>query len=221
MGNEKEFMNLLDRLFLLAAAFVAIYMILGLISRQRQIETTHVSNIYHIVAFSVLLISEFLLVIFGWGILGLMGTGLGNKLLAIVASVIPFAWATGLVAKVYPQHEKLYLSAMFLGLILISISRFMELPVFARIIYPVFHSTAGMTVISLPFLAVKRGMASRVFLWVAAGGALISLGGISLAFLASGKQLLIFSRPIMLSVLAPLLFVTSFAYMWGLSHGED
>jgi len=214
-------MNILDRLFLLAAEIVAIYMILGLIRRQRQGETKHPSNSYHLTAFSVLLISELLLTFFGWGILGLMGTGMANKMLAIFASLIPFSWATALVSKIYPRYEKVYLSTMVLGLVLISLSRFMDMPTFARIIYPVFHSTAGITVISLPFLAVKKGLMGRKFLWIAIGGALISLGGISLAFLASGKQLLFFSRPLVLSIMAPLLFLTTTSYMWGLSRGGE
>ncbi len=213
-------MNLLDRLFLLTAAIIAIYMLLGLIRQQGQVKTRHLSNVYHMLAFAVLLISELLLMFFGWGILGLMGTGMANKMLAIVASLIPFSWSTGLVSKIYPQREKIYLSTMVLGLVLISVSRFMDMPDFARIIYPIFHSTAGITVILLPFIAVKKGQMGKNFLWIAAGGALISLGGISLAFLTAGKQLLFFSAPVVLSIMAPLLFLTSLAYIWGLSHGE-
>ena len=49
--------------------------------------------------------------------------------------------------------------------------------------------------------------------------AVIGLGGIALAFLSLGKQLLFFSPEFVLTILAPLLFLTSLAYMFGLLKG--
>jgi hypothetical protein len=66
----------------------------------------------------------------------------------------------------------------------------------------------------------KKGTMSKCFLWVTLGGTLIGLGGIALAFLTAGKQLLFFSPEFVLMILAPLLFLTAFSYMWGLKKGD-
>jgi len=129
--------------------------------------------------------------------------------------------ATGLVARFYPEREKVYLSTMLLGIILITISRFMDMGTFAKIIYPIFHAIAGLTIFFIPIMVVKSGTMGKSFYWVTVGGTLIGLGGIALAFLTAGKQLLFFSGDFVLMILAPLLFLTAFAYMWGLLRGEN
>jgi len=44
---------------------------------------------------------------------------------------------------------------------------------------------------------------------------LIGIGGIALAFLTSGSQLLFFSLDVVLAILAPLLLLMSLAFAWG------
>ncbi len=212
-------MNLIDRFILMAMVIITAIALRKTLSKHRNSESSHSTYIYHSIAFATFLIVGLGLAVFGWDILGLMGNGLSNKLVAIIASLIPFSWATALVSKYYPRYEKLFAFVMLSGLALISASRFLEMQQFARIIYPVFHSTAGVTVISLPLLAVKNQLAGKNFLWVSIGGFLISMGGISLAFLSAGKQLLFFSEPVVLLILAPLLLITSASYAWGLLIG--
>ena len=151
------------------------------------------SDYYHGVALAVLGVAALLLNILGWEILVIMGKSTSNKLVAIVSSLIPFAWATGLISRFNPKYEKAYLALMLLGLILIIASRFMDAPLMARIVYPVFHSTAGIVVIVTPILA----------------------------FLFGGKQLLFFFPDFVLRILAPLLFITILLYSWGLLRGEE
>jgi len=43
-----------------------------------------------------------------------MGEGTSNKLVAIVSSLIPFSWATGLIFRFNPKYEKAYLALIFL-----------------------------------------------------------------------------------------------------------
>jgi len=53
---------------------------------------------------------------------------------------------------------------------------------------------------------------------------LIGLGGIALSFLSAGSQLLFFSQDLVLTILAPLLFLMSLAFAWGFVkdiRGED
>jgi hypothetical protein len=44
---------------------------------------------------------------------------------------------------------------------------------------------------------------------------LIGIGGIALAFLTSGSQLLFFSTEVVLMILAPLLLLMTLAFTWG------
>jgi len=214
-------MTVFDRLVLLATGLVAIYAIWVLMGKQKDEATKHVANIYYMISFAVLLVSGLLLIFMGWNILGLLGNGSGeSRLVAVVATIIPFSMATGLVAKFYPEKEKIYLSTMLLGIVLIAISRFTDMGTFAKIIYPVFHSIAGLTIFFIPIMVVKNGLMSKCFYWVTVGGTLIGLGGIALAFITAGKQLLFFSPEFVLMILAPLLFLTAFSYMWGLKRGE-
>lgn len=214
-------MNWFDQLVLLATGLVAIYMIWILMGKQKDEATKHISNIYYMVSFAVLLVSGLLLIFLGWEILGLLGHGSGtSKFVAVVATLIPFSLATGLVSRFYPEKEKMYLGVMILGVILIAVSRFMDMGTFAKIIYPIFHGIAGLTIFIIPIMVVKDGKMGNGFYGVTVGGTLIGLGGIALAFITAGKQLLFFSPEFVLMILAPLLFLTAFAYMWGLTKGE-
>jgi len=214
-------MNVFDRVALLATGGIAIYMIWYLLKRQKDSKTTHVSNYYYMASFAVLLVSGLLLIAFGWGILGLLGSGsLASKFVSVVATLIPFSLAAGLVARFYPEKFTPYLIFLAVGLLLIASSKFIGMPTLAKIVYPVFHSIAGLTIFIIPVVAVKQGKMSTDFIGVTVGGMLIGLGGIALGFLTAGKQLLFFSPEFVLMILAPLLFLTALGYMWGLTKGE-
>ncbi|MCF7826355.1 MAG: hypothetical protein K9M55_08910 [Candidatus Marinimicrobia bacterium] len=214
-------MSLLDQIFLVGTYIVAVLALWSLRNQKAPGRERHPSDYYHGIALVVLGLASLLLSIFGWGILGMMGEGTSNKLVAIVSSLIPFAWATGLISKFYPKHEKTFLGVMILGLLLITVSRFIDAPLMARIVYPVFHSTAAIAVIVTPMIAVKKGLVNYHFLTISAGGALISAAGISLAFLSGGRQLLFFSQPVVLMIFAPLFFTTMVLYTWGLFRGQN
>ena len=174
----------------------------------------------HMLAQGVVLIASALLSVFGWGILGLMGSGVSNKLVAIVSSLIPFSWASAVLIHYRPQLQKPFILLMGVGLLLITMNRFGELEGLARMVYPVFHSIAGATVIASPVLAVRNKMAQPGYIWVSVGGSLISAGGISLAFLSAGKQLLFLSQELVLTIMAPLLFFMTLTYSFGLITGR-
>jgi len=207
-------------MFLVCTSFVSAIALWHLANRDNNVDKRPPSEYYDGLALAVLGIAALLLTFMGWGILGIMGEGTGNKLVAIVASLIPFSWATGLISKFYPKHEKVFLGIMILGLIMITASRFMDAPLIARIVYPVFHTTAATVVIATPIVVVKKGLMNYHFLSVSLGGALISTGGISMAFLSANKQLLFFSQDFVLMIFAPLLFFTGLLYYWGISRGE-
>jgi len=85
--------------------------------RQKNPDTAGIWNIYYMVGFLVILVSGLLLIIFGWG-------ALANKFVAVVAGLIPFSLATGLIAQFYPKYEKSYLGLMVIGLVLIAVTRY-------------------------------------------------------------------------------------------------
>ena len=84
-----------------------------------------------------------------------------------------------------------------------------------KIVVPLFHSIAGLIIFLGPILASNSGKAPSGFWWVGVGGALIGLGGIALAFLTAGSQLLFFSQKFVLQILAPLLLLMTLAFTWG------
>lgn len=213
-------MSLLDQVFLVGTYIIAMLALWSLRNRKSDGGMRYPSDYYHSSAFAVLGIAGLLLSIFGWGILGIMGEGTSNKLVAIVSSIIPFSWGTGLISRFFPRYEKFFLGLMILGLGLITLSRFMDAPLMARIVYPVFHSTAASVVIATPIIAAKRGLMNSHFLSVSVGGALISATGISLAFLAAGRQLLFLSQELILMIFGPILFAVAVLYFWGLVQGE-
>ncbi|NQV42648.1 MAG: hypothetical protein HQ506_09855 [Candidatus Marinimicrobia bacterium] len=213
-------MGILDKAFLVGSYLVAMLAIWSLRNKKSVGESRPPSDYYHGIAFGVLGIASLLLSIFGWGILGIMGEGTSNKLVAIVSSLIPFSWGMGLISRFYPRYEKFFLALMILGLGLITLSRFMDAPLMARIVYPVFHSTAALVVIATPIIMVKKGLMNFHFLTVSIGGAIISAAGISLAFLSAGRQLLFFSQAFVLMIFGPLLFTVVILYFWGLIRGE-
>lgn len=214
-------MNLFDRAVLLATGLVCIYMIINLLGKQKNSETAHPYNWYIMTSFTVLLVSGLLLIAFGWNILGLLGGGSSaSKLVSVVATLIPFSLAAGLVLRFYPKIFTPYLVFLIVGVLAIAASKFMGLTTLAKIVYPLFHSIAGLTIFIIPILAVKQGKMSSGFYGVTVGGTLIGLGGIALGFLTAGKQLLFFSPGFVLMILAPLLFFTAFGYMYGLTKGE-
>ena len=206
-------MTIFDRAMLLLTGLVAIYLIFELVKKQKNPDTAEKSNIYYIVSFAVLLVSGLLLIFFGWGILG-------NKLVAIVAGFIPFCLATGLVAKYFPDSEMKYLALMVVGFLAITVTRLGGMVLPGKIVYPLFHAIAGLTIFGIPIYLVKKEKVKSSFIFVTIGGTLIGLGGIALAFLKGGKQLLFFSQEFVLLILAPLLFLMALSFTIGLLKGE-
>ena len=82
---------------------------------------------------------------------------------------------------------------------------------------PLFHGVAGSIIFLGPIFAERANKAPKGFWWVGLGGVLIGLGGIALAFLTMGSQLLFFSADFVMMILAPLLFLMAGAFALVLS----
>jgi len=199
-------MNLFDQLILLLTGLTAIYLIFRFV----QDDTGKAGNIYYIISFAVLLVSGLLLIFGGWGVLE-------SPLVIVVAYLIPLGLSAGLVAEFYSAKAKQYLTFGMIGLILIFLTRVImaDAGAVATIILIVFHTVAGLIIFFIPIMVTKANKVSGGFIFVTVGGALIGLGGIALAFLKSGSQLLFFSNDFVMTILAPLLLLMTLAYTWG------
>ena len=215
-------MGIFDRIILLLTGLLAIYMISFFLKRQKNEKTAGRHNFHYIVSFTVLLVSGLLLIIFGWDILGLLGHGSGtSKFVAVVATLIPFTLATGLVCEYHKDKAKWFAILMLIGLILITLTRYVDsMELIGKRAYPIFHSIAGLTIFLVPIFLVKADKVKSQFIWVTVGGTLIGLGGIALGFLTAGKQLLFFSPEFVLMILAPLLLAMALCYAYGFTKGD-
>ncbi len=199
-------MTILDRIFLLLTGLIAAYMIFYFFKKNKEEKCS--CNWYFILSFLVLLVAGLILIFSGWG-------ALANNFVAVVAGLIPFGLATGLIAKHCKKNELWYGVLMLIGLILIAYTRYAGTEKLGKIIYPVFHAIAGLTIFFVPIILRLQKKASCYYLFITVGGTLIGLGGIALAFLKAGKQLLFFSQSFVLMILAPLLFLTALSYTIG------
>lgn len=162
-------------------------------------------NIYYLMGFAVLLVSGLLLLIFTLDILS-------SPWVLTVASLIPLGISIGLVEEYFPKYKRYYKWFALIGFLAIAITSLGGFDDFKKIVVPIFHGVAGLVIFLGPFFAKKAPMG---FFWVGIGGLLIGLGGIALAFITIGKQLLFFSPEFVGTILTPLLFLMTGAFALG------
>jgi len=129
-----------------------------------------------------------------------------------VASLIPLGISMGLVEQYYPKYKRAFKWFALVGFLAIALTSILQIDIGRRISVPLFHGVAGLVIFLGPFFAKK---AAKGFWWVGIGGLLIGLGGIALAFIASGAQLLFFSPSFVMLILTPLLLLMTLAFTWG------
>lgn len=200
-------MTLFDRIVLLLTGLTAIYLVWRLFQDYQRKDEKPVYDIYYMISFVVLLVAGLLLIFFTYDVLA-------NPLVVVVAYLLPFTLALGLVAEFYKKYGTAYLIIGLIGLIGIFITRvILEPGGFATFLLALFHSIAGLIIFFIPIFAVKNQAAPGGFIFVTVGGALIGIGGIALAFLKAGAPIL--SKEVIFTILAPILFLMILAYTWG------
>ncbi len=199
--------TILDQIILLLTGLTAVYLIYRFIQALKE-STEKPKYYYHyIVSMAVLFVSGVLVILFDFAVLA-------RPEIKIVATLIPFALATGLMCQFYQKYAKPYVMFMMLGFILIILMNYGIID--TKIIYPIFHSIAGLTIFFIPIIAVSNKTANKGFLWVTLGGTLIGIGGIALAFLGAGKPLLgIFTAEVVFTILSPILLLMVLSYTMG------
>ncbi len=196
-------MTLLDRIILLVTGLAALYLTWRFYTRYSKEKKLY--DIYYMMGFLVLLVSGLLLIWQGWGILA-------SPYVLTVATLIPLGISMGLMNQYFVQYKKVYAWFALLGLLAIAYTSITGSDL-KRFAVPIFHGVAGLIIFLGPFLVKEK--TAKGFWWVGIGGALIGIGGIALAFLTSGNQLLFFSQEVVLMILAPLLLLMTLAFTWG------
>jgi hypothetical protein len=198
----------LDNLFLLLTGVLAAYLCWYFWRRYNLNKALH--NIYYLMGFAVLLISG-LLLIFHPSHLGL----LKSPYVLTVASLIPLGISMGLAEEYFPSWKKAFKWFALIGFLAIAITSILGMETLKKIAVPLFHGVAGLVIFLGPFLA--KG-APKGFFWVGIGGLLIGLGGIALAFISMGSQLLFFSPAFVMLILTPLLLLMTAAFVIGFAR---
>jgi hypothetical protein len=198
-------MNLftLDNLFLLLTGLIAAYLLWRFYTRWSKEKKLY--DLYYGMGFLVLLVSGLLLIFLGLGILA-------SPYVLTVASLIPLGISMGIVEEYFPQWKKGFKWFALVGFLAIAISAIFGIDIIKKISVPLFHGVAGLVIFLGPFFAKK---APKGFWWVGIGGVLIGLGGIALAFISMGAQLLFFSPSFVMLILTPLLLLMTLAFTYG------
>ncbi len=193
----------MDNLFLLLTGLLAAYLCWYFWRRYGLHKALH--NIYYLIGFGVLLVSGLLLILLGLDILA-------SPYVLTVASLIPLGISMGLAEEYFPKWKKAFKWFALVGFLAIAVTSIGGMDSLKKIAVPLFHGVAGLVIFLGPFYA-KRG--PQGFFWVGIGGLLIGLGGIALAFISMGAQLLFFSPDFVMKILTPLLFLMSAAFTIG------
>jgi FtsH-binding integral membrane protein len=199
-------MNWFDRISLLLTGLTALYLIWRFYGRYSKEKALY--DIYYMMGFAVLFVSGVLLIFLGW-------IALASPYILTIATLIPLGISMGLMNQFMPQYKKAYSWFALLGLLAIAISSIGDMS-WKSIAVPLVHGVAGLIIFGLPlYVSFSKESAPKGFAWVGIGGLLIGIGGIALAFLTSGRQLLFFSQDVVLMILAPLLLLMTLAFAWG------
>ena len=193
----------IDNLFLLLTGILAAYLSWYFWKRYNLNKAIH--NIYYLLGFVVLLVSGLLLIFLGLDILA-------SPYVLTVASLIPLGISMGLAEEYFPAWKKYFKWFALIGFLAIAITSIAGLDTLKKIAVPLFHGIAGLVIFLGPFFAKKT---PQGFYWVGIGGLLIGLGGIALAFISTGSQLLFFSPEFVMMILTPLLFLMTGAFTIG------
>jgi hypothetical protein len=193
----------LDNLFLLLTGLTVVYLLWRFYTRWSKQKKLY--DLYYAMGFLVLLISGLLLIFLGLDILA-------SPYVLTVASLIPLGISMGIVEEYYPQYKRPYKWFALIGFLAIAISAIAGIDTLKKISVPLFHGVAGLVIFLGPFFA--KG-APKGFWWVGIGGLLIGLGGIALAFISVGAQLLFFSPEFVMTILTPLLLLMTLAFTYG------
>ena len=195
-------MKSLDRMLLLFTGLLSSYQIAVGFNDLATLPT-----LFYTVAFGVILVAVLLLIILDFEVLN-------SPVVTIVTTIIPLSLSLGLVWEYLPAYQIPYLFFAILGFAAILITRSFPMPGnLAVIVLSIVHGVSGTIIFVLPILFAFTGQAQAGFALVGLGGALISIDGLLLSLIKSGRPII--SRDTTLKILPALLLVMTAAYAAG------
>lgn len=171
-------MPIVNRLILVAAGHLAGYQIVSGIDGYDAWTT-----LYYTIAFGVLVLACLLLIIFGYDILK-------NVMVVVIATLIPLSLSMGIISSYLPEFRAAYFVFVVAGFFLILITRRSQAKRTATISLAAVHGLAGLIIFIIPVVLSIGGVAPPLFSLVGAGGAVIGLAGLLLAFVKMGKPII-------------------------------
>ena len=193
----------LDRIALLITGLLAAYLVVMGVEGLPVLATWAYTS-----AFGVLLIAVLLMIINGFDVLD-------SPLVVIVATIIPLGLSLGMVLEnLLPDWHLAYLVFVVIGFLAILLTRFLVPERAATIVLAFVHGVAGLLIVGLPIVLVLQGVKTPMYLFMSAGGALIGIGGMLLAFLKAGKPIL--SAQKIFTLLPWILLLMSASFVLGL-----
>jgi len=193
----------LDRIALLITGLLAAYLVVMGVEGLPVLATWAYTS-----AFGVLLIAVLLMIINGFD-------ALDSPLVVIVATIVPLGLSLGMVIENLPPDWHLaYLVFVVIGFLAILLTRFLVPERAATIVLAFVHGVAGLLIFGLPIVLVLQGIKAPMYLFMSAGGALIGIGGMLLAFLKTGKPIL--SAEKIFTLLPWILLLMSASFVLGL-----
>jgi hypothetical protein len=199
-------MTPLDRMLLLATCLLASYQIVVGIDKLGSLPIAA-----YTIGFGVLLVAALLLIILGFDVLE-------SPVVVIVSTVIPLSLSLGLAWEFLASLRTAYLTFAILGFLLVIGTRLGSLEgKLPLIVLAGVHGISGTIIFLLPIILAARGQTRPGFALVGAGGALIGLAGILLAFERAGRPVL--ARAAIMKFLPGLLLVLMAAFVAGFKLG--
>lgn len=167
----------------------------------------NLSILFFTIGFGVIIIASLLILIFNFEILT-------NRFVIVAAALIPMSFAIAIVKTYYSKYYSYYMIFALISFLLIIITRFTKEKILSVLSIIIGHGIAGLIIVFLPFIMFISGKADSNLLFISIGGALIGIGGGSLAFLKAGKPIL--SEKTIFTILLPILFLTTLFFALGI-----
>lgn len=159
------------------------------------------------IGYGVIVITSLLMLAMGYEYLD-------KPLIIIVATIIPIAFSSGLIATVIPRYALPYFIFCLLGFAIVIVTRFGKNRFVAVASLVLMHGVSGLVILILPVILFFTQKQSFEIIWMGVGGAIIDAAGLLFLLNRTGKP--IFTYSTLVQLLPGLLLLTTLAFTLGL-----
>jgi len=194
--------SVLNRIIFLLTGHLAGYKVVGGMQPYSELTT-----FYYTIAFGMIVLASILLMLLGFEVLK-------NDAVLILAALIPIGLSLGMINQYLPQIHNMYLGISILGLASISVTRYFASEKLSVFVLALVHGIAGAIVVWVPLILALKGKQDLLTLLISAGGIIIGIQGLLLAFLKMGKPLIPAEK--LYAFFPTVLFLASAAFVVGM-----